>query len=688
MRISLGLPLIAALLGLQSLFAPALTGRMFNQPPVVALPAPPVQDQPFTFTPTACEFEGIDLGPLQQTPEQLGFECGYVVAPLRHSQPEGPTIRLPIAILRASADNPRPDPLFLVQGGPGGSAFDYFPFVLPNSAIARDRDMVVINQRGADLAEPTLICPETFDALDELLPLPEEESLQQSLDLMRACRQRLADEGIDLSAFNSLENAADMDAVRQALGYDEINFYGVSYGTLLALHLMRDYPDHLRSVILDSVVPTDLNFIPQVPQNQDRIFSAIFSACINDPICAENYPDLEARLAALVAKLNADPLFIELEEPDTGEIYTARLSGKGLLDFLYQVFYLPDMYAIFPRLLTDLERGDLFFVQQIWPAFIFDRTFAEGMYYSVICAEDADFDPNELPLEGLNPLFAEGAREDLQIYRDICDFWQVTELPALVDEPVQSDVPTLLLSGQFDPITPPSFASRAAQSLPNAFNLIDPYGSHGVALMDVCVDQIVLEFLNNPTQPPNAACLDDPSRRAATIPPGAVRLEILAPLNQLEPVFLIQVGLAALFLLGVLSAYLIWPLALLVNVLRQGSAALQAPGVWKRALAYGLALAFGALAIVFAAAATYFALDTLVNNLTYVTLYVVPAAFPPFLLIPVLLVLLLIGMIIAGVGFWRSDRPSIWGKLYYSFIVFSALGYVVILGIHSLLPFT
>ena len=254
---------ISIVLGLLVVLVSVWGERVWAQEqPVLNLP-----QEPFTFEPTECMFTGIEAGAMSMSADMLGFECGYVAVPEEHANPEGVTIRIPVAILRATGSNPQPDPLFLAQGGPGGDAFELFSYYLPQSSLVNDRDLVVINQRGTIYAEPDLRCTEIAEGMGELLSMPTDSGTERYNELLQACYQRLENEGVNLSAFDSVENAADMDAVRQALGYDDINFYGVSYGTLLGLHLMRDYPDHLRSVILDGVVPTSSSFIASLPEN-------------------------------------------------------------------------------------------------------------------------------------------------------------------------------------------------------------------------------------------------------------------------------------------------------------------------------------------------------------------------------------------------------------------------------------
>lgn len=642
------------------------------------------QERPFTFEPAPCPYEGTDFGLVVLSPEDSGFACGYVTVPERHENPDGPTIRLPVSILRASGSNTKPDPIFLAQGGPGGSAFEIFSLTVPNSDVALQRDLVIFNQRGTPFTEPDLSCTENYDLLPELLPLSVEEAEGREYEGLTACYERLVQEEVDLSAYNSVQNAADVDAIRQALGYEEINFYGVSYGTLLGLHLMRDYPDNLRTVILDSVVPTDLNFLELTAQNENRVYDLLFDYCANDATCTEQYPNLEERTFAVIADLNENPVTIPVRDTETNMTHNTWINGDGLMDIFFQAFYIGDMYAMFPKIIHDLEAGNTFFLQELLSFIISDRSFSEGMYYSVICSEDADIDPTAADLSGLRPQIADSAEGDLGSYLEACEIWQVDQLDDFVDDPVTADIPTLLLSGYYDPITPPSFAEVADASLPNAYNIVDPYATHGVAFEHECIDRVVNDFLNNPNQAPNTRCLEQltPSE---VVPPNAASVPSLAKLAIFDRAYLIQTGIAAVLLLIVLSAYLIWFVSWLINLGKTDKPERTAQEKWTSRLSKLFVLGFGALAVTFVAALTGFVADILFSNVTYLTLYVLPASAKPFLAIPFLLLLLAIAILVITVFVWRNNTKSVWSKLYYSLVAICAVGYVAILGYHGFL---
>ncbi len=650
---------------------------IINGPSYVAAQVSGLSDK---FERTTCWFDNPI--PLIPGPD---LECGYVTVPERHTQPDGSIIRLPVAILRATTDTPHPDPLFLAQGGPGGDAFEIFPVLVSQSANALNRDIVIFNQRGTRYAEPSLLCTESFDVSAEILSLSPAEADAQSLAALSACFERLKNEGVDLSAYNSVENAADVEAIREALGYDEFNFYGVSYGTLLGLHLMRDQPQNLRSVILDGVVPTNVNFIPHVAANTDRVFTKVIQACENDAMCAAEYPHLEKRFFDLVEALNKSPVTTTLKDPETGNSVQALLDGDTLVDVLFQAFYLPDSYAFFPKLVANLEQGDYTFIRGIWPLFAFDRTISEGMYFSVICAEDADFVPSDANVDGIRPYFAEGAHGEMQSYLDACAIWQVDQLPSSVDDAVTSDIPALLLSGQYDPITPPEFANVAAESLLNAYTFEHPTGSHGVAFDNTCTNDVVRQFLENPAQSPDMSCIESiiPTEFVET---DALSFPFLAEVSQLSESMWRQLGLATLFLFGVLSSFLILPLVWLIGLLRRRDPLQQIKQSSSRRLKWiggFLMLLFGLLAVVFVSGTTFYTFQSLFNGLA--SIFTLSGAVIPFFYIPLILVLIAVSMLFVVFISWRRKTWSIWMRLYYSFLAICAVGYVIVLAMGGML---
>jgi hypothetical protein len=323
------------------------------------------------------------------------------------------------------------------------------------------------------------------------------------------------------------------------------------------------------------------------------------------------------------------------------------------------------------------------------------------MYYSVICAEDADIDPNDVPLETLRPELAETARDDLQTYVDTCALWPVETLAATVDAPVVSDIPTLLLSGGFDPVTPPPFAVAAAAGLSRAYNLVDPSASHGVAFQSECPNQIIRAFLDDPITPPDSSCLAE-QRLPTVVSPDAITLPLLGGLNQLETRALLPFLVAGVLLLVVLSPFVVWPLVYVVRALTRKperpaveAAAGETPAApatvrspQDRRLRWAsriLVLLFGAVGLVFGVGLLVFIVGSL-TNLTLATALALSPSAAPLLWLPALMLLLAAGIVVAAFLLWqRRGAGSRAGVVYYTVIALCAVALLIVIGEQGLL---
>lgn len=603
--------------------------------------------------------------------------CGYVTVPEQHSNPNGATIELAVAIILSRNPDPAPDPLFMAQGGPGGSSIDTFVTPIMDSPFRENRDVVLFDQRGTLYSEPALACPEIMDLTIATIEqdLTIEESNRRYEQAIGACHERLVDEGINLSAFNSLENAADIDALRVALGYDQINLYGVSYGTLLALHTMRDYPNGLRSVILDAVAPPQINFQVAAPQSQERAFQAFFAACADDPDCNEYYPNLEQVFYELIDQLNTTPARIPITDPETTTTYNAVMDGDGFEGSIFQMLYASDLIPALPRMIYDARAGNFAVMARFLSIIIFDRTVSEGMYFSVLCAEDADFTLQDVDLTGLPPRTVESNRLGLESLLNICRAWNVTPLGPAVDAPVSSNIPTLILSGAFDPITPAPFAEAVAQTLPRSYIYTFPNTGHGAIFTSDCADGLIQAFLDNPDVPPDASCVAAQTGPAFFTPdtvlpvPGLSRLLTLEGSSGPELLFF---GLCLLFLL---SALLIWPLAWVVRWMLGRVRPPQPAGAH---IVHWLAVLNILLIPVFMGTLTFIAFRLALDN-NLVVFYGLPMSWAALLLLPMFIALLTITMLLGTVQAWRAGYWSLWQRIYYSLLALAALGCTVVL---------
>jgi pimeloyl-ACP methyl ester carboxylesterase len=476
--------------------------------------------EPGTFQPAKCRFilpdglrEGIDI------------ECGDLFVLERRSEMglsgDSRIIRLAVAIFHPPSGAKQPDPVIYLSGGPGASAlelirYQFEPFSAP--VFATGRDLIVFDQRGVGLSKPTLDCPEfdylSRDLLDRKVDGQEVDEGQASelvLKSLQDCHEALA-EYADLSAYNSATSAADVNDLRLALGYDQINLWGGSYGTRLALEVMRRYPEGLRSVVLDSVYPPDVDLYLESATNFERALERLFEACADNPVCNEAYPDLRAVFFDTVVRLNADPRLREVEDPFTGDTLETWMNGNTIMGLTFQLLYDSRLRYLLPGQIYAASQGDYTAFDQARASMLRLASLASrGMMFSVQCHEELAFSsPAAFQEElALHPETAEMYANSIVgglAYR-ACELWDAGQAEASANQPVYSDVPTLVMTGEFDPITPPAWGRRAAGTLENAFLYEYPGIGHGSSLAADCPTGMMVAFLQDPNSPPDEKCI-------------------------------------------------------------------------------------------------------------------------------------------------------------------------------------
>ncbi len=468
------------------------------------------------------------------------IECGYLIVAEDRADPASPTIRLLYSILRHPDGDPEPDPIVYLEGGPGGSRLEFLALSYPilfRPFWGANRDIIILDQRGVGFSEPALDCPQFSQLSLELLDYEADgrvytnetyaEPLAQALS---DCAQTLAAEH-NLSAYNTAANAADINDLRMALGYEQVNLWGISYGTRLALGVLRDYPQGVRSVVLDSVYTPDVDLIAEVPANFDRALRELFAACAMDSACDAAYPNLEAVLFATVAALESSPLELRATHFFTGRGYPLVLDGEAFLSLLFQALYSTELIGQLPRIIYEAAAGRAGDLQLIASNIISQQSaISIGMNLSVICQEEVPYSDRAqfLAYLDLRPQWATMLENSLGgglNYR-VCASWPSGVAPLSESQPITSDVPALVIAGQFDPITPPLWAERAAQGLSRSYYYELPGAGHGASLAGACPQGLVMQFWADPTTAPNAGCIGDmgvvfavPADAAAAAPP-------------------------------------------------------------------------------------------------------------------------------------------------------------------------
>lgn len=455
-------------------------------------------------------------------PARTNIECGYLTVPEDRNSKNSPMIRLHFAIVHSVNEDPAPDPVVILHGGPGGYALDSMDLWLYLFSITiRDRDLIILDQRGTGYSQPSLNCPEAEEQWYQSWGhnTPTAIDNQNYLQALLSCRDRLIKEGIDLNAYTSAANAADVDDLRQALGYSEWNLYGSSYGTRLALTIIRDHPDGVRSVVLDSVYPPQVDLTTTQTVSFERSLDLLFAACTADLSCNEKYPDLKTTFYGLAEQLDKEPVKFQLIRPSNSMFYDVILNGDRFIWTTRQLLYLTDQIPVVPARITALQEGETASLAEQMKWFIFfDDFWSEGMFYSIHCAEDVpsstEQDAQRLN-DTVNPRLIQ-AIDPSKFFYPLCSAWNTNQPTAIENEPIISDIPTLILSGEFDPVTPPAWGQLTAETLSNSQFLEFPGFGHGILGSGPdtgnCSKQIVNAFISNPDATVDASCIDSLER--------------------------------------------------------------------------------------------------------------------------------------------------------------------------------
>ena len=442
-----------------------------------------------TFVP--CDLDNAGNG-------RIKAECARFEVPEDPATPAGRRIVLQLALVPARSSRPLPDPVVMLAGGPGQAALEAFPQVAAAfEPLRKHRHIVLIDQRGTGRSNP-LKCP-LPDWKD-----PAQQTGAALRDHAAACLARLS-ASADPRFYTTTDAIRDLEAVRQALGAPQLNLVGASYGTRVALEYLRRYPDAVRTVVLDAVVPPELALLQDHAANLDATVAAILAACRADAACAARFGDPAQTLARLREQVRAQPRAAAYVDPLTHVPRTETLNEMLLAAIVRLYAYQPETAALLPLLLGEtaagrpqalMAQGELIF-QRLGDAL------AHGMELSVICTEDAPFlRPN--PADAGTLL----GQQLIALTQEQCAVWPRGELPADFKQPVTSGKPVLLLSGERDPVTPPRYAEQVARTLPNSRALVLNGQGH-TAMIRGCAPKLVRDFVHAASAAGlDPACLD------------------------------------------------------------------------------------------------------------------------------------------------------------------------------------
>jgi pimeloyl-ACP methyl ester carboxylesterase len=418
---------------------------------------------------------------------------------------QGRTLDLKIVVLPALGNEPKPDPLFFLAGGPGqGAAEMARPLREVFRRVQADRDIVLVDQRGTGRSHP-LDCKIEDDTLAAF-----NEPLDSSMARLRKCLEGL---DADVRLYTTTIAMDDLNDVREYLGYDQINVYGGSYGTRAALVYLRQHEPMVRSVIIDGVAPPDMRLPLFMARDGQRALDHLLTDCEADESCRTKYPQLASRLRTLVGQLDASAVKTRLTHPRTGIAEDVEVDGEFVVNVIFGALYNPLISSLLPELIGRAERHDF---QGLLALATVGESSADnmslGMQLSVVCAEDSPrIKPDDIERESRGTVFTTHL---LTARMKACEFWPRGKVEPSFYEPVKSSVPALVMSGELDPVTPPEWGEKVLPHLSNARHVVVPGTGHG-AISTGCGMRILHAFLDAGS----AAGLDTSCLQALKRPP-------------------------------------------------------------------------------------------------------------------------------------------------------------------------
>jgi len=458
--------------------------------------------QPARYTPGPCPETPTPIPALEDA------ECGTLTVPENRSRPNGRTIELSVAIVAAEAAQPRPDPIVWMAGGPGDDAIVEIPLALAGQ-LNRDRDVIFMSQRGTYTANPSLTCPEvdrfSGDTID--MPYDGEAARRVFAKATLECRRRLTAMGVDLSAYNTIESAHDVEDLRLALGIEKWNLFGISYGTDFTLTYMRLHPEGIRAAGIDGVFPPPLAGGVAAWTSAGEGINAVFRACSEQTACRERYGDIGRTFRRLVQQYERNPKTVRVNVEGIDEPVNVMISGGMLVQWAVS----PGTHIAreVPAAIDALAHGDATPIASLWAGIKLSPegigVLGNGLFYGVSCGE-------WVPYESYADVIAAGRRAfptfplsvhrnapNLQFMRSNCAVWNVPPVSPAVRDVTASDIPTLVVSAQYDAQTAPSFGPLVAETLPNATVVEIPNIAHvafGSPSLEArrCAQEIVRDY--------------------------------------------------------------------------------------------------------------------------------------------------------------------------------------------------
>ncbi len=428
-----------------------------------------------------------DCGPLYLGLTQK-IECGTMVVEETRGANNGKTVELPVVIVRSTDPNKKPDPVIYLHGGPGGGMVDGVPFRLrrPGGMGITNRDLIFFDQRGTGKSNPSFDCGEA--------PLSDAGiTSDEGVKILSDCMAGWQAKGYDLTQYNSATIARDIRDLRTALGVKTYNLYGGSYGTRVAMAVMQHDPADLRAVVLSSTWPPEANATQPLPGYVSREVRQVLGYCARDAVCNGKYPDLEKRFDVFLGHWLTNPV------TQNGKTYTAEEMGAFLLDEIYSDQGARSLPTTIDTVMQGhYDRMDDFIKTQ--------AGYTEGQFFTTLCNEEFPFEDVNAVKDDPNDPIATAVAHDTRRFFAVCKSFNPGKPDPVENQPLTSDIPTLMLSSDIDAGCPAELSDAAVKRLSHGKNYFFPNRMHTQQGSD-CARKMAAQFIETADPNVDSTCI-------------------------------------------------------------------------------------------------------------------------------------------------------------------------------------
>lgn len=428
-------------------------------------------------------------------------ECGFVEVPENYAAPDGKAISIHVVRLPAVAAANEPDPLLFLAGGPGQAATELAGMIASiYSGVRQTRDILLIDQRGTGQSNPFRCENGELDEIYSMLALPARDA-----DIEEEAQSCAAELDADFQQYSTANAVRDFDAVREALGYEQINIYGGSYGTRSGLAYLRDFPDSIRVAVLDGLAPPQMK-IGLFGQTSAQAFDRMVADCQSQLPCEEAFGNVRATFDQVSTQLAASPELITLNDPRSYREVDVLIDDMRFQQMMFTALYHPRTRQMLPFVISEAHHGNFKPLVGLAGSFEQEPPLYLGLMLSVACQEDVHrYTDEDRQGEENSSFFGDATAVS---FEGMCAGWPVSPASEQVHQPIAVDHKVLLLSGAQDPVTPPAMADLAAETLPNSQHLVAENGGHTIA-GHTCANELIDQFLTEPEVEIDDSCLEE-----------------------------------------------------------------------------------------------------------------------------------------------------------------------------------